>query len=98
MKRRRKTLSGTQAQHTERQAVHLQRASVATAMAHRDLHRSEDCGEAAVSLLHAASSWGAYNAEKDWSERVSSGENRVSNAYAEVREQFFERCVRGRNR
>lgn len=98
MKRRRKTLNGTQAQHAERQQVHLQRASVATATAHRDLNTRGDCGAAAEHLLQAASSWGAYNAEKDWSEKVSAGENRISNAYAAVREDFQGRCVVGYNR
>ncbi len=97
-KRRRKSLSGTQAQHTDRQAVHLQRASIATALADRELHRNEDCGSAADALLQAASSWGAYNAEKDWSERSSAGENRISNAYGLVKERFHERCVVGRGR
>jgi hypothetical protein len=97
MKRRRKTLSGTQAQHTERQAVHLKTVGRLVEGAERAL-RDGNCTGATKLLLPAASAWGAYNAEKDWSETSTVGENRKSNYYFAVREEYMDRCVVGEGR
>lgn len=93
-RRKRKTLSGTQAQHTQRQDVHLNTVKSRVEGTYRAL-RQDNCAGAGKLLLQAASAWGAYNAEKDWSESSSVGENRRSNDYFAAREEYFGRCTVG---
>jgi multidrug efflux pump subunit AcrA (membrane-fusion protein) len=97
MKRRRKNLSGTQAEHEVRQDAELRRAGRALLLARRAV-REDRCDDATGNLLHAADAFGAYNAEKSWTEKNSVDQNRINNEYADVRQHFFERCVVGRNR